>query len=36
MGFIDILKFLAMKKFVTSAEYMIDHTTIFSYDLIDA
>ena len=26
------LKFLAIKKFVTSAEYMIDRKMIFSYD----
>ena len=31
-----LLKLHAIKKFVTSAEYMIDHRTIFSYDLIDA
>ena len=27
-----ILKFLAIKRFVTSAEYMIDRKMIFSYD----
>ena len=31
-----LLKLHAIKKFVTSAEYMIDHRTIFSCDLIAA
>ena len=31
-----LLKLHAFKKFVTSAEYMIDHRTVFSCDLIAA